>query len=324
LFRRSKANRTRLFFATDIHGSEQCFRKWVNAAQVYEVQALILGGDITGKMLVPLVSSGDGVWHGELFGEPIEARSDEELAGLQKRIRTMGRYDILLSPDEKAELDADPAKLDEAFHNAMRHSLERWVELAEDRLGALEMPCFMMLGNDDFEDLADALRGSSVVTYAEDDIFELPGGHELVSLGYSTPTPWHTPRELSDDEIGRRLDLLVARVREPEHAVYNLHCPPHGTHLDQAPLIDENLRPLVDASGVRVGPVGSESVRRVIESTSPALGLHGHVHESPAAQKLGRTVCINPGSEYADGILRGAIVDLDRDKGVSRWQIVQG
>ncbi len=324
MFKRSKGNRTRLFFATDIHGSEQCFRKWVNAARVYEVQALILGGDVTGKMLVPLVSNGDGGWRGELYEEPVEAQNDEELAALQKRIRTMGRYDILLAPDEKAELDAEPAKLDAAFHAAMRASLERWVELAEERLRDLGIPCFMMLGNDDFDDLADALRGSSVVTYAEDDVYELPGGHELASLGYSTPTPWHTPRELTEDELGRRLDALVARLREPEHAVYNFHCPPHGTHLDLAPLLDGNLRPLVDASGVRIGPVGSESVRRVIEATGPALGLHGHVHESPAGQKLGRTVCINPGSEYADGILRGAIVDLDRDKGVARWQIVQG
>jgi Icc-related predicted phosphoesterase len=182
----------------------------------------------------------------------------------------------------------------------------------------------MMLGNDDFEELADTLRGSDVVTYAEDEVLELPGGFELASSGYSTPTPWHTPRELSDEELGRRLDALVARVREPEQAVFNFHCPPRDTHLDQAPVLDGDLRPVVDASGMRVGPVGSESVRRVIEGAHPLLGLHGHVHESPAAQKLGPTVCINPGSEYADGILRGAIVDLDRAKGVRRWQIVQG
>ena len=324
MLRRRKTSHTRLFFATDIHGSEQCFRKWVNAARVYDVQVLILGGDVTGKMLVPLVGSGDGVWRGELYGERVEARDGEELAALQKRIRTMGRYDILLSREEKAKLDADEALLDRAFHDAMLESLERWVALAEERLGELQIPSYMMLGNDDFDDLAVALRGSSVVTYAEDDVFELPGGHELVSFGYSTPTPWHTPRELSEEEIGARLDGLLARVREPEHAVYNLHCPPHGTHLDQAPLLDDTLRPLVDATGIRVGPVGSTSVRRVIEETGPVLGLHGHVHESPAGQKLGRTVCINPGSEYADGILRGAIVDLDREKGVRRWQIVQG
>ena len=156
-------------------------------------------------------------------------------------------------------------------------------------------------------------------------MYELPGGYELASLGYSTPTPWHTPRELTEEELGRRLDALVARLREPEHAVFNFHCPPHGTHLDLAPLLDGNLRPLVDASGVRIGPVGSESVRRVIEATGPAArAARPRPRVARRRQKLGRTVCINPGSEYGDGILRGAIVDLDRDKGVARWQIVQG
>jgi Icc-related predicted phosphoesterase len=323
VFRRSKERPTRVFFATDIHGSEQCFRKWVNAAQVYEASALILGGDVTGKVVVPLVD-GDGTWRGEIFGEPVEARSEEELAALQKRIRTMGRYDVVLSPEEKAELDADPALLDGIFRRVMRESLERWVALAEERLAPLGVPCFVMLGNDDFEELADVLRGSEVVTYAEDVVAELPGGFELASIGYSTPTPWHTPREVSEEELGRRIDALIAEVKDPEWAVFNFHCPPRDTHLDQAPVLDDELRPTVDASGLKVGSVGSASVRAAIERTAPLLGLHGHVHESPAAQKLGRTVCINPGSDYGDGILRGAIVDLDREKGVRRWQIVQG
>ena len=321
MFRRSKPSRTRLFFATDVHGSEQCFRKFLNAAAVYEVDALVLGGDVTGKVVVPLVADGTESWSGELHGEPVTARGEGELAELRKRIRAMGRYDVVLTPDAKAELDADPARVEAAFRVAMRESLERWVALAEERL---QVPCFMMLGNDDFEELADALRGSDAVTYAEDGVYELPGGYELASIGYSTPTPWDTPRELSEEELGVRIDAVVARVREPEQAVFNFHCPPRDTHLDQAPLLDDELRPRVDASGVRVGSVGSVAVRRAIEEAKPLLGLHGHVHESPAAQRLGPTVCINPGSDYGDGILRGAIVDLDRERGVRRWQIVQG
>jgi uncharacterized protein len=321
VFKRSKQSRTRLFFATDVHGSEQCFRKFVNAAKVYEVSALVLGGDVTGKVVVPLVADGEDSWSGELHGDPVTARGEAELAELQKRIRAMGRYDVVLTPAAKAELDADPARVDAAFREAMRASLERWVELAEERL---EVPCFMMLGNDDFEELADTLRGSDVVTYAEDGVYELPGGFELASVGYSTPTPWHTPREVTEEELAARIDAQLAKLREPEQAVFNFHCPPRDTHLDQAPLLDAELRPRVDASGLRVGPVGSSAVRAAIERAQPLLGLHGHVHESPAAQKLGRTVCINPGSDYGDGILRGAIVDVDRERGVRRWQIVQG
>lgn len=324
MFKRSKQRATRLFFATDVHGSEQCFRKFVNAAQVYEVSALILGGDVTGKVVVPLVANGDGAWHGELHGEPVVARSEDELAALKKRIRTMGRYDVVLTAEEKREVDADPGRIDGLFHAAMRESLARWVALAEERLRPTGIPCHMMLGNDDFDDLAQVLRGSDVVTYAEDGVHELPGGFELASIGYSTPTPWNTPRELPEEQLGDRIDALLANVREPERAVFNFHCPPRDTHLDQAPLLDGELRPVVDASGVRMHSVGSSAVRRAIEDARPLLGLHGHVHESPAGQKLGSAMCINPGSDYGDGILRGAIVDLDRDKGVRRWQIVQG
>jgi Icc-related predicted phosphoesterase len=324
VFKRSKQRGTRLFFATDVHGSEQCFRKFVNAAQVYEVSAVILGGDVTGKVVVPLVANGDGAWHGELHGEPVVARGEEELAALQKRIRTMGRYDVVLTAEEKRDVDADPGRIDGLFHAAMRESLERWVAIAEERLRPTGIPCHMMLGNDDFDDLAQVLRGSDVVTYAEDAVQGLPGGFELASIGYSTPTPWKTPRELPEEQLGDRIDALLANVREPERAVFNFHCPPRDTHLDQAPLLDGDLRPVVDASGVRMHSVGSSAVRRAIEDARPLLGLHGHVHESPAGQKLGSAMCINPGSDYGDGILRGAIVDIDRDKGVKRWQIVQG
>jgi uncharacterized protein len=319
-----KEPRTRIFFATDVHGSEQCFRKWLNAARVYQAQVLILGGDVTGKMIVPLVSNGDGVWRGEIYEQPVEAREGEELEVLQKRIRTMGRYDVLLTVAEKAEIDVHPHGLDALFHQAMRESLERWVALAEERLSGSGIPCYMMLGNDDYDDLGDLLRGSAVVTNAEDGIVELPGGFEMASFGYSTPTPWDTPRELPEEEMANRIGALVARLRDPEHAVFNFHCPPYGTHLDQAPVLDAELRPRVDATGLKVGPVGSTSVRASIEEAQPLLGLHGHVHESPGAQRLGSTLCINPGSDYGDGILRGTIVDIDRGKGVRRWQIVQG
>lgn len=324
MFGRGSKQRTRIFFATDVHGSETCFRKFLNAAGVYDAQVLILGGDVTGKILVPLVQGADGVWRGEIFDEAVEAATDEDLGALQKRIRTMGRYDVLLTPDEKDHADRHPHGVDALFHRAMRESLERWVALAEERLADSGIPCFMMLGNDDFEDLAEIFRGSSVVSSAEDGIFELPGGFELASVGYSTPTPWATPRELPEEELAGKIDAAIGQLREPEYTIFNFHCPPIDTHLDQAPKLDAELRPVVDASGLRVMSVGSRAVRESIEKTQPLLGLHGHVHESPGSEKLGRTLCINPGSEYADGILRGAIVDVDRDKGVRRWQVIQG
>lgn len=325
MFRRGrKSPRTRIFFATDVHGSDQCFRKWLNAARVYETDVLVLGGDITGKVIVPLVAGEDGTWSGEIHGRQVGASGEDELRELQKQIRTMGRYDVVLAPEEKRALDTEPERLDELFRAAMLESLERWVALADERLPELGVPAFMMLGNDDFPELADVIRASESVENAEDALFGLPGGFELLSNGYSTPTPWHTPREVSEDELDAQLRAAVSGLREPEWAVFNVHCPPADTHLDQAPKLDDELRPVVEVSGLRLTSVGSTAVRALIEEVQPVLGLHGHVHEAAAAQSLGRTLCVNPGSEYGEGILRGAIVELDRERGVRRWQLTHG
>jgi Icc-related predicted phosphoesterase len=311
LFRRTpRAPHTRVFFATDLHGSERCFRKWLNAAAVYEAQVLVLGGDLTGKVLVPLVADG--------------GRDAAELEEERARIRITGRYPVLVTAAEQAEIDADPAALDARFQQAMEDTLRAWVELADERLAGTDVEVFTMLGNDDAPALADVLRGARHSTYAEDGIVELPGGFEMASFGYSTPTPWKTPRELTEDQLAERLTELLDRVREPAHAVVNLHCPPAGTHLDQAAKLDADMRPVVDASGLVMTSVGSTAVRAAIERYQPMLGLHGHVHESPGTERLGGTLCINPGSEYGDGVLRGVIVDLEAERGVARWQLVQG
>ena len=311
LFRRTpRAPHTRVFFATDLHGSERCFRKWLNAAAVYEADALILGGDLSGKVLVPVVA-GSGRDAAEL---------DEERA----RIRMTGRYPIVVTPDEQAVIEADPAALDSRFQQAMEETLQGWVELADERLAGSNVAAFTMLGNDDAPELADVLRSGTRTKYAEDGIVELPGGFEMASCGYSTPTPWDTPRELAEDELAERLTELLDRLCDPARAIVNLHCPPSGTHLDNAAKLDADMRPVVDASGLVMTSVGSTAVRSAIERYQPMLGLHGHVHESPGTEKLGGTLCINPGSDYGDGVLRGAIVDLEAERGVARWQLVQG
>jgi Icc-related predicted phosphoesterase len=282
----------------------------------------VLGGDITGKALVPLVAMPDG-WHGELHGKPVHATDEAALEALRQQIRNMGFYDVVVSPSEKADL-AEPEKLKTAFAAAIRQSMQRWVNLAEERLGGKNIRVAWMLGNDDEPDVAGAMRQSSVICFAEDGVVELPGGFEMVSIGFSTPTPWHTPREISDEELGARLEKIVSRLADPAQSVFNVHCPPANTHLDQAPKLDSELRPVVDATGMAVISVGSHAVRNTIERSQPLLGLHGHVHESPGAEKLGRTLCINPGSDYRQGILRGAIVDLQAGRGVANWQLVQG
>lgn len=285
---------------------------------------MILGGDLTGKLLVPIVDGDDGTWSAEIHGEKIEVSTPDALEELQKRIRMMGRYDVLLSPDEERELGTSSDKLERTFDRVMTEGVERWVALAEERLKGTNVAAFMMLGNDDHEELAEILRASDVVSYAEDRVFELPGGWELLSVGPSTPTPWKTPRELSETELGGVIEGLAGQVTDPTRAVYNIHNPPAETHLDQAPELDADLRPVVTSSGVQITSVGSTAVRKAIEDHQPVVGLHGHVHESPGTTKLGDSLCINPGSEYGTGLLRGAIVDLDSKRGLRAWQLIQG
>lgn len=323
--RKPKRARTwRLFFATDVHGSEQCFRKWLNAGRVYEADVLVLGGDVTGKALVPIVVVGDGLWHTAWHEQELEIRGEEDLAAFQADLARSGYYARVVEPAGKAELDADPEVREAAFRAAMRETLERWSGLAEERLGGTDISAYAMLGNDDEPELAEVIRAAPALEYAEDGIFRLPEGVELLSFGYSTPTPWNTPRELGEDDIARRLAERAAKLSEPSRAIFNLHCPPRDTQLDQAPKLDDQMRPVSGPGGAEMTSVGSAAVREAIERLQPRVGLHGHVHESPAAQSVGRTICVNPGSEYPDGMLRGVLIDFYDDGGDPSWQMVKG
>lgn len=324
LRRKPKRSRSwRLFFATDIHGSEQCFRKWLNAGPAYEADVLVLGGDVTGKALIPIVAA-SGSWSAVLHDEPIAIETEEDLAAFRRDLAAAGYYQLVLDPEEKAALDADPPAREAAFQAAMRETLERWTALADERLGAGAIKAYAMLGNDDEPELAEVLRRAAAIEYAEDGICRLPEGRELMSFGYSTPTPWNTPRELEEDEIAERLDRAAAGLRDPARAIFNLHCPPRDTQLDQAPRLDGEMRPVSGPGGAEMISVGSGAVREAIERLQPTLGLHGHVHESPAAQIVGRTLCVNPGSEYPDGMLRGVLVDFYDDDDGPTWQLVKG
>ena len=146
----------------------------------------------------------------------------------------------------------------------------------------------------------------------------------MLSFGYSNRTPWHTPRELPDDEIQRRVEKKAAAVERPERAVFNFHVPPARTAIDKAPALDGSLKPVVKGGTVQMQSVGSEGVRRVLERYEPMLGLHGHIHESRGAVRLGRTLAINPGSEYGDGVLCGALLEVDGKRGVRHYQLPTG
>lgn len=313
----------RLFFATDIHGSERCFRKFINAAAFYKVDALIMGGDITGKMLVPIVAEGDGRFVAEVFGQTRRFGSDD-LPGIRKLIGDAGYYPYETTPDEMTELQADGSKVEAAFRRVMGETLGRWLDLAAERLAGTGIVCVMSPGNDDQPFIDDLLRQAERVINPEERIVELPHGFELVSVGYSNITPWHSPRELTEPDLEARIDALAAQATDPSRTIFNLHVPPRDSSLDEAVLLRDDLSPVMRSGSPVIGGVGSTAVRAAIQRHQPLVALHGHIHESRGVARIGRTQAFNPGSEYSEGVLRGLILTIEAGKGVRSHQFVAG
>jgi uncharacterized protein len=318
--RRQKGELTRLFYAGDVHGSRRCWKKFVNAAAHYPADALVMGGDLTGKALVPIVREGDGSYSAEVIGELRTARTAEELDQMQRAISTNGMYPLIVDPDEARALATDTARREEAFERALLDELRLWVQFADERLAHSDARAFVIPGNDDPWEVDEVLAsGSSVV--ACDEIVEQVGPHEMASFGYSNRTPWHTPRELDEEEIYARLKRLVDQLEEPGRAILNVHVPPYESSLDTAFEVDEDLHYVLKGGRPHEIPAGSPAVRQIIEEAQPLLSLHGHIHESRGVTKIGRTVAINPGSDYGSGHLDGCLVHLAPEKVVNQYLV---
>jgi uncharacterized protein len=318
---KSREHGSRLFFVTDVHGSDRCFKKFLNAGRFYGVDYLILGGDITGKTLVPIETVRHG-WRARYGDHSYDLTTEHERLELEQLIRDNGEYPIVGERDELMLLD-DERHRERVFTDVVVANIRHWVELAEERLHGTGVRCFVTPGNDDFFEIDEPLQSSDVVEFVEGRCVHLDEHHEMITTGYSNPTPWETPRELDENELLDRIEAMYADVESPESLVAVLHAPPRSTELDQAPAIDSEFRVQVQLGGVKYAAVGSSAVREFIERRQPLLGLHGHVHESKAAQLLGRTLCINPGSEYTEGTLVGVLVTLG-DNTVLSHQFVTG
>lgn len=301
----------RLFFATDLHGSEICFRKFCEAAEFYDCEVLVMGGDVTGKLLVPIALNGSEASY-ELGGAS-HTIPKPELAAEKRRISNMGYYPVEADAGlikQLSDRDAyEQRLLDEAVER-----IHRWVEYAEKRLGGKGIPIYFAPGNDDDLSIDAVFEESSVFVNCEQEVIELSDDFEMVSSGWSNPTPWKTPRECAEDELDTRLRSLVSRVSEPSRAIFNFHVPPHGTPLDLCPKLDDDFRVVTVMGNPVQIHAGSTAVRSVIEEYQPLISLHGHIHESRSAVKLGKTFSVNPGSEYGEGVLLGVIVTLKPKK----------
>lgn len=324
MFRRPKPPDVRIFFATDIHASEICFRKALAAPSFYGANVLILGGDLSGKALVPVVTQPQGGWTASFMGRIESIASEEDLERFRSRVADAGYYTWDLSdPDMINDEQAYVA----AFKRGVKNRLKQWVQLADGRLQKEAIRCFVAPGNDDEFEVDEVLAESKAIINGEGTLLEIADNLWLASCGYSNPTPWDTPREESEEQLANRLEKIVSAETAASNLILNFHVPPYGTNLDVCPELDDDLKVVIKSGAIVMKSAGSTATRRFIEERQPLLGLHGHIHESKGKEHIGRTLCLNPGSTYGDGLLAGCLVDLSNDDGVwtiERFQFTSG
>ena len=314
----------KLYFVTDLHGSEICWRKFLNAGGFYKADVVVLGGDITGKAMVPIVQRADATWIASLQDHTDVLETKGEVERFAKRVQNRGYYPIEVSEEEYRALQADEDLVDKRFKEVMLEGTERWIAMAEDKLGGTGIRVIACPANDDMFEIDDLLAGARVVeTGDEEHPIDLGDGFTMVSMGWTNPTPWHTFREAEEPELARRIEVALGHAGDPSRTVFNFHAPPYGSKLDLAPALNEDLSYVSGGQALR--PVGSTSVREAIQRFQPLLSLHGHIHEAKGAARIGKTLALNPGSSYEEGVLQAAVVSLDtRKRKVKNYQLVNG
>jgi uncharacterized protein len=327
-WKRKELEGTTIFFCSDIHASTVCFRKFLNAPKYFaskgrRIDILIVGGDITGKLIVPIIKSSQNSYRSYLFGKELTLGCREEIDELIKKTEVLGIYPHIFEPDEYAAFTESTEIQGRLFKELALKRLKEWMDIAANKLHGSEIQCFVSPGNDDFDECKAVIDACPVVTCPDMKTLAINDDHQMISLGYANITPFHCPRDVPEEELTERVRSMVAEVADMSNCIFNLHCPPVETGLDDAPLLDDELRPSIGTTGVIMAPVGSRAVREVIEEYQPLLALHGHVHESRGATRLGRTLCINPGSEYSEGILHSALVTI-RKGGIVSHMLTSG
>ncbi|WP_338604510.1 metallophosphoesterase [Sulfolobus tengchongensis] len=322
LFKKNKpeSNSTgnvKILFTTDLHGSETAFRKFLNAGLMTKADVLIIGGDLAGKSLIPIIDIGNGKFKVE---EKVIGR--EGLDEIIKKYKSSGIYYTIVDQRGLVELNENKKALDEEFKRVILERLQEWDKIAEEKLKGTNLKVYTNLGNDDPLYMFDVISKSERLVKCEGEIVNI-NGYEMVTFGYVNPTPWNTPREMTEDQIYSNLKQMIEKVENPDRTIFNLHAPPYGTNLDNAPLLDKTLKPVVRNGEIVMTHVGSTAIRKLEEEFQPLLGIHGHIHESRAFDKIGKTVIINPGSEYGIGLLHATYIVLENNK-VKTHQFIIG
>jgi len=302
-----------MFFACDVHGSELVWRKFLGAAKFHNVDVLMMAGDLTGKGIVPLVERSDGTRTCTFRDKHYKLHGKEEIEKMCDMIRKHGLYPYLCTQSEVEELKADNRKIDALFDRLMVEGIKRWLNMIEQKVDEKVM-VIVNPGNDDTFSIDEAIKSCDRVVYPLNTVIQV-GDYEMISCEWTNPTPWDSPRECPEEELRKKIEREFDRVDSYKNLICNFHVPPYDTNLDVAPEVDENFNIKTGFLGApKMIHVGSKAVREVFQEKQPALGLHGHIHESDGVDRIGETVCLNPGSEYTRGVLRAYVVSLVKNE----------
>ena len=319
---------TKVFYATDVHGSERTWRKFLNAAKFYGADVLVMGGDVMGKLTIPIIRETGGRHRATIHGRVEHLETAAEVEAAHERIGFLGFYSTIMDEDEYEATRVDPSAIDRLFVDLAKERLIRWMDLAEAKLAGTGIRCYATGGNDDVDEVIVAMDRPDARAFVacEGRAVPLDDEHFMVSMPYVNPTPWSTPREAPEPELAERIEAIAGDLPDHGKVIFNFHAPPIDSTLDTCPQLDWTTDPpaqIVSAGQPVLYGAGSSSVRAAIERYQPMLGLHGHIHESQAAARLGRTLCVNPGSEYGEGVLRGCLITIGKGQ-VTSYQMTAG
>jgi Icc-related predicted phosphoesterase len=315
----------RIYYTSDLHGSEKCWKKFMVTPKHYQADIIIIGGDITGKFIVPIIRLPKGRVEATFMGRKRKYKKEKDVDLLKQQIANTGQYWLDLSQEEYQKYEQDPSLLDPIFDKLITERVEQWVAMADERLKDQNVRCFISAGNDDSYSVDQILEKSEIIEVHDGRIHDLGDGFELFGLSNSNMTPWDCPRDISEEELADKIENLASQIKNPDRAIFDIHVPPYGTGIDEAPELTEDMRMVMDSTGTpNMIPVGSTAVKEALLKYQPMLGLHGHIHEAAGIRKLGKTTIVNPGSEYAEGLLRGAVIDLDAQDGLINVNLVTG
>src|SRR3972149_10483334 len=171
---------TTLFFATDIHGSDICWSKFLNAGKFYHADKLILGGDMTGKAVVPFIHQGGKNYRITLLEQVFDVTDEDGLQDMIKRVRSRGYYPYMTTPDEIAELEKDPDRVGEIFLAEVLKVVGQWMDLADKKLEGTDLKVYCSPGNDDMDEVDEIVRSSQRVLLVEGQEHALGGTNDLI------------------------------------------------------------------------------------------------------------------------------------------------